>query len=57
MMGWRPADLAHASLAEMLAAFDGHAAAQGWHAAEPERPEPMTRARLLELMETYPDGR
>lgn len=53
-MGWTPADLRAASLAELLAHFDGAAAANGWRKPAAAG---MTKARLRELMEAYPDAR
>lgn len=51
-MGWRPADLRDASLAELLASWGGYARRHGLLDAGPE---PMTRGRLRELMERFPD--
>lgn len=53
-LGWAPSEIRAASLAELWACWVGHARAQGWLARAAE--EPMTRARLRELMEAYPDG-
>ena len=53
MIGWGPGDLQHASLAMLYAAFEGKGRAEGW--IKPDA-QPMTRDRLHELMERYPDG-
>ena len=52
-MGWRPSDLRDASLAELLACWAGHSRR---HGLAESGPEPMTRDRLRELMERFPDG-
>lgn len=53
MIGWGPRDMDVGSLAELFAAFDGRARAEGWISS---RPQPMTRAELHGLMEQFPDG-
>ena len=51
-IGWSATDLRAASLAELWACWIGHARVQGWLDAEPQA---MSRDRLRELMEAYPD--
>lgn len=52
-IGWPPETLRSASLAEFWAHVHGHGLAQGWFAPAKQL---MTRDRLEELMEKYPDG-
>jgi hypothetical protein len=52
-LGWSPRDVRDASLAELWACWIGHGKAAGWFRAD--APAPMTRARLHELMERFPD--
>lgn len=52
-MGWTPRTIREASLAEMWACWVGWARGQGLLRDEVE---PMTRSRLRDLMERYPDG-
>lgn len=53
MIGWGPADLERGSLAMLYAALEGKGRAEGWISPKPKA---MTRERLHELMERYPDG-
>jgi hypothetical protein len=52
-LGWPPSEVRTAALAELWACWIGHGRVQGWF--ERETAEPMTRDRLQELMEAYPD--
>jgi hypothetical protein len=52
-LGWPPSEVRGACLAELWACWIGHGRVQGWF--DRESPEPMSRARLHELMEAYPD--
>lgn len=54
MMGWRPHEVRACAVPEFLAALDGF---RTFHGGEKQEPEGMSRARLEELMEQYPDGR
>lgn len=51
-MCWSPREVSEASLAEFWACWIGRARAEGWLKDDVQ---PMTRARLRELMEAYPD--
>jgi hypothetical protein len=51
MLGWSPNDFWTASPQEVYNAMDGFLEFNG----QKDKPEPMTKARLNELMELYPD--
>lgn len=52
-LGWSARDVRDASLAELWACWIGRGTAEGWFKADATAP--MTRDRLRELMERYPD--
>lgn len=54
-IGWPPSETRGASLAELWASWIGFGRVNGWF--DDERPAPMTRERLGELIERYPDVR
>jgi len=50
-LGWSPEQFWAAGMCEFMAALEGYNEANN-----PAPPPAMTRARLKELMEKYPDG-
>ena len=52
-IGWSASEVRQASLAELWACWIGYGRTQGW--LRENDAEPMSRGRLAELMEKFPD--